>query len=143
MAAYPQLVFVVIQVMKIKFQTFFSRESSDDTLIRRKSRHELEIPEHVNDEQIGSIQWIQVQDESKTEDLPNLMIVTVKKVYIFKLHPENENSENSDKIVRISEIFCHDGHKSDILNSIFHQTISNLFFSSDNKNNLHAWSFDL
>ena len=143
MAAYPQLVFVVIQVMKIKFQTFFSRESSDDTLIKRKSRHELEIPEHVNDEQIGGIQWIQLTDGSKTESVPNFMIVTVKKVYIFKLHFENENSENSDKIVRMSEIFCHDGHKSDILNSIFHQTISNLFFSSDNKNNLHAWSFDL
>ena len=143
MAAYPQLVFVVIQVMKIKFQTFFSRESSDDTLIKRKSRHELEIPEHVIDETINRIQWIQLQDESKTENIPNLMVVTVKKVYIFKLHYENENSENSDKIVRMSEIFCHDGHKSDILNSIFHQTISNLFFSSDNKNNLHAWSFDL
>ena len=143
MAAYPQLVFVVIQVMKIKFQTFFSRESSDDTLIKRKSRHELEIPEHVIDETINRIQWIQLQDESKTENIPNLMVVTVKKVYIFKLHYENENSENSDKIVRMSEIFCHDGHKSDILNSIFHQTISNLLFSSDDKNNLHAWSFNL
>lgn len=92
---------------------------------------EVRKPNFVQDD-IVKFEWTKTKFQ---EGSPNILAVVGKKVFICEL---NETGKDSFEIL---ELFCHDGHKSDVLDSGPHPEIENLFLSSDVKNNLHAWSF--
>jgi hypothetical protein len=97
----------------------------------------------------SSIDWVK---PGKPEMAPKLVAVTSSKIFVLKLtpKPDNELGDESGDVsatpdsrspANSSALFCHDGHKSAVLKSVPHPEFGNLFFSSDARNNLHAWSF--
>jgi hypothetical protein len=105
---------------------------------------DLEKPSCLDDVDIIKMEWTQMKEEKSSGHLPDLVIATTKKIFVFKMSfsMKNENNiESEDCSISISELFCHDGHRSDVSQSISNQHFRNLFFSSDVTNNLHAWAF--
>ena len=128
------------------------------------SSFELQIPSSIEINDIFDIRWAPTTKSTSTaatttngenigsfENLPDLTIRTAKNVHIVKLNSSDsetsasatEDSNSEKSLLIVSEIFCHDGHKSDVLNSVSHHDFRTLFFSSDLKNNLHAWSYNV
>jgi len=117
------------------------------------SRIELQIPSSIEDDSICDIKWAPTttttgENAGSLENLPDLMIRTSKNVHILNLNSSDSDksatndSESEKSVLDVSETFCHDGHKSDVLNSVSHPDFRTLFFSSDIRNNLHAWSYN-
>ena len=140
----------------LRIKWMFSKLSfsvtSGSFCLRPVKTFDLEKPSCLDDVDITKIEWTKTNEDESSENIPNLMIETTRNVFIFKIsfsrNFESEKDFSSkfesekDFSVSISEQFCHDGHRSDISQSISNLTFRNLFFSADVKNNLHAWAFN-
>ena len=110
---------------------FFLFSKSGELLISNLKTVEQSLPDELRDG-VTNFRWTG-NGTGTSSDPPNLMVVTGTKIHVLII------GSSEDK--KVSEIFCHDGHRAEILESVFHPGFRNLFFSSDSKNSLHAWSF--
>ena len=112
--------------------SFFVFSSGGDWLISNLKTVALTMPEELRDGVGANLRWTG-SEPGTASDPPKLMVVAGAKISILKV----QSSEDK----KVSEIFCHDGHRAEVLAAVFHPGFRDLFFSSDSKNNLHAWSF--